>query len=413
VRLLVVTQYFWPEDFRINELVAELVARGHAITVLTGVPNYPSGQVFPAYRSNPDAFSLYRDARVIRVPMATRGQGRARLLLNYVSFAASATIAGMLRLRDERFDAIFVFEPSPVTVGLPAITFRTFRKWPVAFWVLDQWPETLSAVGVLRSKLLIRLIGRLVSFIYDRCDLVLGQSKALTELIAQYCHDPARIRYFPNWVEGGYGPAAMDPADEIPRLSGVFNVMFAGNIGESQDFPAILDAAERLKSRGDIRWLIVGDGRMAAWLKDEVKRRGLNEHFCLLGRYPIERMPSFFAHAHALLVSLKRDPVFSLTIPGKLQSYLASGIPVLGMLDGEGARTIVEARAGLAAPAGDGSRLAENVSRMMMMTPGERRTMGENGRAYAKREFDRETLITNLEEMLSGIAEHRDLEVTT
>lgn len=413
MRLLVVTQYFWPEDFRINELVAELVARGHAITVLTGVPNYPSGQVFPAYRSNPDAFSLYRDARVIRVPMATRGQGRARLLLNYVSFAASATIAGMLRLRDERFDAIFVFEPSPVTVGLPAITFRTFRKWPVAFWVLDQWPETLSAVGVLRSKLLIRLIGRLVSFIYDRCDLVLGQSKALTELIAQYCHDPARIRYFPNWVEGGYGPAAMDPADEIPRLSGVFNVMFAGNIGESQDFPAILDAAERLKSRGDIRWLIVGDGRMAAWLKDEVKRRGLNEHFCLLGRYPIERMPSFFAHAHALLVSLKRDPVFSLTIPGKLQSYLASGIPVLGMLDGEGARTIVEARAGLAAPAGDGSRLAENVSRMMMMTPGERRTMGENGRAYAKREFDRETLITNLEEMLSGIAEHRDLEVTT
>jgi colanic acid biosynthesis glycosyl transferase WcaI len=316
VRLLVVSQYFWPEDFRINELVSELVRRGHDITVLTGKPNYPDGSVFPEFRKDPEGFSTYHGARIVRVPMLARGRGAIRLSLNYASYAASATLFGALRLAGDHFDAVFVFEPSPVTVGFPAITLRGLKRWPVAFWVLDQWPETLAAVGAVKSRLGLRLAGGLVSFIYSRCDLILAQSRSMVRQIRKYCGDTKRVVYFPNWAESAYVAESAVPAPEVPAWRGSFTVMFAGNVGESQNFPAILDAAERLRSNNDIRWVIVGHGRASAWVKEEVDRRGLQKNFLLLGRFPLERMPSFYRHADALLVSLKSDPIFSMTVPG-------------------------------------------------------------------------------------------------
>jgi colanic acid biosynthesis glycosyl transferase WcaI len=186
----------------------------------------------------------------------------------------------------------------------------------------------------------------------------------------------------------------------VPLRDDVFNVLFAGNIGEAQDFPAVLDAAQALKNNVTIRWLIVGDGRMHDWLAAEVRRRGLENNFLLLGRFPIERMPSFYAHAHALLVSLKRDPVFSMTIPGKVQSYLMTGVPLVGMLDGEGAQVIKEANAGLACAAGDAAGLADAVLKLAAMSAGERHELGANGRAFAQREFARPMLIDRLESLL-------------
>ena len=189
------------------------------------------------------------------------------------------------------------------------------------------------------------------------------------------------------------------PAPEVPVSDGVFNVLFAGNLGEAQDIPAILEAADCLKSNPTIRWLIVGDGRKFEWLREEVARRDL-QNVLLLGRFPVERMPSFYAHADALLVSLKKDPVFSLTIPGKVQSYLMAGVPLLGMLDGEGAKVIAEAHAGMVCPAGDSSGLASAVLEMAQMSRDVRRQLGANGRAYAQREFDRQVLMGQLEAML-------------
>lgn len=399
-----VSQYFWPEDFRINELVAELVSRGHDITVLTGQPNYPDGVVFAEYAADPDRYSQYRGARVERVPMLARGRGGIRLALNYASFAVSATVYAVMALRPQRYDAIFVFEPSPVTVGLPAIALRALTGAPVAFWVLDQWPETLAAVGVVRSKSLLALIGRLVAFIYRRCDLLLAQSRALTEPIRKYTRPETPVEYFPNWSEGAYDDTAVEPAVEVPDDDGRFSVMFAGNIGESQNFPVILDAAERLKDDPRIRWLIVGDGRAAAMVRAEVARRGLDAKFLLLGRHPIARMPSFYKHASALLVSLKADPIFSMTVPGKIQSYLAFGLPILGVLDGEGARIIEEAGAGFTVAAGDAARLAESIRRMADLSATARREMGARGAAYARREFDRDLLVSRLESMLMRLS---------
>lgn len=401
MRILVISQYFWPENFRVNDLVKEWVKRGHKVTVLTGVPNYPAGKVFEDYLAQPSDFAIYEGAEVVRVPMLPRGNGAMPLMLNYLSFALCGVVVGPWRLRGKLADVIFVFEPSPVTVGLPAVFLGNIKKAPIVFWALDLWPETLTAIGVVRSPLMLGLVGSLVRYIYNRCTLVLGQSRGFLGSIARYCDDKAKIRYFPSWAEDVFKDDSVNPAPEVPKWEDGFTVLFAGNIGEAQDMAAVLDAAARLKKFTNIRWVIVGDGRKFDWLQAQVLRLGLNKQVLLPGRFPVERMPSFYVHADALLVSLKRDPVFSMTIPGKVQSYLMAGIPLLGMLDGEGATVIRDAQAGLTCEAGDSCGLAKAVLDLVSMSNVERKQMGLNGRVYAQREFGRNQLMDRLLELLA------------
>lgn len=401
MRVLVVTQYFWPENFRVNDMVAELASRGHEVTVLTGLPNYPAGAVFPEYLADPAAFSQYQGARVVRVPLMSRGKGSIRLMLNYLSFAVSATVLGLWKLRGQPFDAIFCNQLSPITVGLPAAALRRAKRAPMTMWVLDLWPESLHAVGVVRSARVLALVGKLVAFVYRRCDIILAQSRSFIPAIRQYAGPDSRVEYFPSWAESVFDMAEVSPAPEVPAAPGVFSVMFAGNVGVSQDFPAILAAAELLKDNPTVRWLIVGDGRHSAWVAEQVRARGLEHCVILLGRFPVERMASFFKHAGALLVSLKDEAIFAMTIPGKLQSYLAAGMPVLAMLNGEGADVVERAQAGLACPAGDHQALAQAVLRLAAMSPAQRAEMGVNGLRASAAQFDRATLISALERWLA------------
>lgn len=406
MRLLVISQYFWPENFRINDLVADMVARGHEITVLTGRPNYPSGQFFPGYGWRKPDTEDYRGAKVVRVPLVPRGKARTiQLMLNYLSFAAFATLGVWLRLRG-RFDAVFVFEVSPVTVGIPAIAAGRRFGAPVFFWVLDLWPESLTAAGGMRSPWLLRPVERLVRWIYRNCARVLVQSRSFIADVARHGVPASRILYFPSWGESLFQPLREADSALLPPMPEGFKVLFAGNIGEAQDMPAVLNAAECLRDRADIHWLIVGDGRMAAWAREEVQRRGLAQvHF--LGRHPLEAMPHFYATADALLLPLKREPIFALTIPGKLQSYLACARPVLAMLDGEGGRIVQEAGAGLACPAGDAEGLADHVLRLAAMPEAERLEMGRNGRTYYEANFDRARLFDQLETWLEDAIRER------
>jgi colanic acid biosynthesis glycosyl transferase WcaI len=406
LKLLIVSQYFWPENFRVNDLVMELQQRGHAVTVLTALPNYPEGVVHEEFRVAPERFASYQGAEVIRVPFLPRGKGPVRLTLNYLSFVMSVASLGAWKLRGRDYDAVFVFQPSPITACLPAIVIGRMKQAPVVLWVLDLWPETLSAIGIVRSKRILASIGKLVSYIYRNCALVLGQSRAFEKNITHYSGDPRRFRYFPGWAESPLQSDVQDVerASELQQFDDTFNILFAGNIGDAQDFPAILDAAELLRERADIRWLIVGDGRAGDWVRAEIRRRGIETSVHLLGRHPLNRMPAFFRGAHALLVTLKPDPVFAMTIPGKVQTYLAAGVPLLAMLDGEGARVIEESGAGLVAPAGDSAALAERVLELSTMTEEQRRGMGANGIAYSRREFDRATLVSQLETWLSEVA---------
>lgn len=402
MRILVVSQYFWPENFRVNDLVAELVHRGHEVTVLTGEPNYPGGVIFPEFKADPNAYSRYEGADVIRVGLLPRGQGGLRLVLNYFSFVLSASICGPWRLRGRPFDAIFVFEPSPITVGIPAIILKWMKRAPIAFWVLDLWPQSLEAVGAVRSKFVLSLVDRLVRFVYWQCDAILAQSKSFMEVIGRQIDDASRVVYFPSWAEEApFGSPPLAP--EVPERPDLFNIVFTGNVGEAQDFGSVLDAAHELRNEL-VRWIIVGDGRKSAWLTEEVERRGLGEQVIMPGRFDLDRMPSFFRHADALLVTLRDEPIFALTIPGKVQTYLAAGIPILAMLNGEGARIVADAGAGLSAPAGDSAGLVAAIRSMIVMTDDERHAMGRRGPACLRRNFDRNTLIGQLEKLLKDLA---------
>lgn len=399
MKLLVVSQYFWPEDFRINELVRAMVARGHDVTVLTSLPNYPQGVLNSDFAADPQRFASYHGARVVRVWQRVRGQGKLGLVANYLSFALVASLVGPWKLRGQRFDGVFVFQTSPVTVGIPGGLLARIKRVPMLMWILDCWPETLAAIGI-GGKRMQRVVGWLVRAIYGSADLLLGQSRGFAANVARYGRAD-QFRHFPNWVEDIY----LAPLPALTAPDGPFTLLFAGNIGEAQDFPAVVDAAQRLRGEA-VRLRIVGDGRDLARLQADVAARGLDHMFEFAGRHPAEAMPSFFAQADALLVSLKRDPLFAMTVPGKVQTYLAAGRPILAMLDGEGAQVVRDAGAGLTVAAGDGAGLAAAIHRMMALPLAERVRLGDDGRAYALANFRLATLLDDLEGWFTQASTH-------
>ncbi len=405
MNILIVSQYFWPENFRINDLAQELASRGHSVVVLTGVPNYPSGRVFEKYVENPDYFSLYGQVDVVRVPNTPRGTGSLSLLSNYISFSLLACVLGPWKLRGRKFDVVFTCQLSPVSIGLPGALMAWIKNAPMAMWILDLWPDTLKAIGVIKSPRLLTCVGKLVQFIYRRCDLIFAQSKSFIPKIKLLAKSQVPVVYLPSWAEMVFKSHEVKPALEVPTKEGIFNLMFAGNIGEAQDFECILSAAELLKVNKNIRWLIVGDGRMSSWVQAQIKQRGLVDNFLLLGRFPVERMPEFFVHADAMLVTLADQEIFSMTIPGKLQSYLAFGVPIVAALNGEGAEVIRQADAGLTCPAGNALALADIVLQMSKLSLTQRRSMGENGLRFSEREFDRSMLIDLVEKQLFTLSQ--------
>lgn len=397
MKILIVAQYFWPETFRINDLTTGLAERGHQLTVLTGLPNYPGGKYFKGYGLRRNLRQDYNGAKVIRAPLIPRGEGGGlNLALNYLSFALCASLLAPFCCR-EKYDMILVYAPSPMTVGLPALVLKKLKSTPVFFWVQDLWPESLSATGAIKNKNVLRCVDGLVRFIYKRCDRLLVQSPAFAPRIVEQGVPLEKITYFPNSVEKMYSTANSEIEDSTQRLPEGFRVVFAGNIGMAQDFETILSAAEKLKKYPEIKWIILGDGRKSGWVREQVERRQLIDSVHLLGRYPVQAMNGFFAQADAMLVTLKKDPIFAMTIPSKIQSYMASGKPVIAGLDGEGGRMIVESGAGLAAPAEDADALAESVLEMYRMPADRRAEMGQRGRSYCEANFEREMLISKLE----------------
>lgn len=398
MRVLIVTQYFWPESFRINDLVLGLKERGHYVAVLTGKPNYPGGRYFPGYGFFGHSREDFRGIPVHRVPLLARGAGSAwRIVANYLSFALSASALGPLRCRGQ-YDAIIVFEPSPITVALPAIIIAKLKRIPILLWVQDLWPESLSATGAVKSRFILGLVGRMVRFIYRRCARILVQSEGFIDRVVAAGAPAERVFYFPNWAEDLYGPVqpseTLAEGNEMPRG---FRLMFAGNIGAAQSFETILAAAEHLKGYNQIHWVILGDGHHRKWVAEQIRARGLESNVLLLGQRPVESMPRYFAFADAFLVTLRRDPVFSLTVPSKIQSYLACAKPLLGALDGEGARVIERSGAGLVCPAEDAQALADAALSLYGMSEAERKAMGEHGRAYFESHFRRDRLLGKLE----------------
>ena len=315
--------------------------------------------------------------------------------MSYISFVLSCCIFGPWRLRGENFDSIFVFQISPLTSAIPAILLKWIRKKPVTIWVLDLWPDMLRALSVIKNPILYKFAEKCVSKVYHNTDLLLTQSKSFLKPIKRLTKRDIPIEYFPQWAEES--KALTDcTAPELRDYKDRFVVLFAGNIGECQDFPSVLAAAEEVKDTSEIVWVIVGDGRKAPWVQKEIIKRNLQDTVTMIGRVPSVRMPEFYASASALLVSLKSDEVFSMTIPAKVQSYLNASRPIVGMLDGEGARVIEEAGAGVVCRSGDYSSLAENVRKLSIMPKANLKKMGINGRDYACKNFSKDQLIDTM-----------------
>jgi glycosyltransferase involved in cell wall biosynthesis len=402
MKVLIISQYFWPESFPINDVALGLKERGHKVSVLTSIPNYPSGRFYPGYSLLSSLKDSFEGMAVYRMPMMPKGNGNAlHMMLYYMSLALSGSLFGPILLR-KNVDLIFVYQPSPVTVGIPARVMKMISHAPILFWVQDIWPETLLATGMVRSPFLLKCVEKMVKFIYAGCDRILIQSRAFYERIQRKGVPGEKIFYYPNSAEKLYQPFRSESKiTEWELMPKGFRVMFAGNIGKNQDFPTILFAAEKLKSYPEIKWVVLGDGTMRSWVEEEVRTRELGNTVHLLGRHPVKAMPRFFSLADVLLVTLKRDPIFELTIPSKVQSYLACGRPIVAALDGEGARVIEESGGGMTAPSGDADALAEIVLKMYKMRISDREKMGGHARKYFEEHFERDTLLDRLDNWIN------------
>ncbi len=403
MKILIVTQYFWPENFRINELASSLKREGHEVKVLTGYPNYPEGVIYEDFLKNKNKYSTYDGIKIIRVPIIQRGKNNIQLILNYLSFVLSACSVGIFKLRKNKFDVVFVFQLSPVFVGIPSSIISFLKGCPQIFWVLDLWPEmlTLSSIEIFKNKWLQSFIRKIVQLIYSRCDVILAQSKSYQKEIKKYTNN--KVLYFPAWVESEFKVAPKNLAKEITHKKDVFTIMFAGNIGKAQDFPSILKTVEYLlkENFNKFRIITIGEGSDKKWLINQIKENDLKNYFEILDKFPLERMPSFFAHADTLLVSLRGNhEVFKMTIPGKVQTYLASGIPILGMIDGEGALVIKESNAGYVCKAGDYKGLAKLIIKMSKLNKHNKLLLGNNGIRYCEEKFNKNALIDQLQSII-------------
>jgi colanic acid biosynthesis glycosyl transferase WcaI len=399
MNILIVTQYFYPESFRINDIAFNLAKRGHQVTVLTGTPNYPEGKFYKGFGWFKKTKENIEGVNVIRVPIIPRGKaGKIRLLLNYLSYAFAASIVGPF-ICHARFDVILAFQLSPATIGIPAVVMKKIKKAPLLFWVQDLWPESISAVGAAKSSSpFLKPIGSLIKFLYAKSDRILVQSKAFESSIKKYRQDIDTLDYLPNCAEKLYKPLSLNKeTSEYKQMLKGFRVMFAGNIGVAQDFDTILKAASILKDQNDIKWIIIGDGRAKTWVEKRVHELNLSDVFQFLGKHPVEKMPRYFSNADVMLVTLKKEPIFALTIPAKIQSYLACAKPIVAGLDGEGARIIDESGAGISCNAEDPKALSEAVIKMYKKSSSQRDKMGLAGRDFFLNNFESDMLVSRLE----------------
>ncbi|TLP61160.1 MULTISPECIES: glycosyltransferase family 4 protein [Pseudomonas] len=403
MRILILSQYFWPESFIINDIVRTLDEQGHQVTVATGKPNYPDGDIYPGYRAGGTQRERYLDRiEVVRVPLWPRGRGGARnLVLNYLSFVLTGLFCLPWLLRKHSFDAIVVFAPSPILQAIPAVALKWFKRAKLALWVQDLWPESLAATGFVRNPHALRAVSWVVRGIYRFCDLLLVQSRAFADPVARLA-DRRKIVYYPNSMD----VSATVTQSEIPEalkalLETHFCVVFAGNLGTAQALDTLVQVAASLKNEAQVRLVLIGSGSRLAWLEQQKQTLGL-DNLVLPGRFPMAAMPQIFQRSSALLVSLNDEEAFAQTIPSKIQAYLAAGRPILAALNGEGGRVVLEAGAGLVSAAEQVQPLVDNVLRLQAMTEADRDELGKSGRAYFDSHFEMSAQTRRLVELLQN-----------
>lgn len=402
MKILLVTQYFFPENFKGNDIAFEMQKRGHDVTVLTGIPNYPQGKFFEGYGFLKKRRENINGVNVIRTLLFPRGNSRAiPLMLNYFSWAFFASIYSIYLGFFKKYDSIIVQQLSPVMMGIPAIVVKKIQKTPVYFWVLDLWPESLKSAGGINNKKILSFFEKIVKFLYKNSDKILISSKGFKTSILEKGNFEDKIIYFPNWSEDSITKKTIQN-NNLPKLPVGFNILFAGNIGVAQDLENVINAMEIIsKTPKRINFIILGDGREREKLQNLVKLKNLESYVYFLGKFPVETMSYFFNEADCLFASLKDEPIFRLSLPAKIQAYMSVGKPIISMMNGEGFDTIKEANCGFAIYAEDYKNLATHILKMSELSLSERENLGNNGKKYYQENFSMDICMNNLEKIIS------------
>jgi len=395
LKILVVSQYFYPENFRINDLCHGLKDLGHEVEVLTGKPNYPKGNFYKGYSWNTKKVEIINGIKVYRSNLISRGNsGGFRLFLNYISFVFFGSIK--LFFIKQKFDKIFVYAPSPITVGfIGVLASFIFRAKPF-LWVHDLWPESLKDAGGIKNKIILGLVNLMTKSIYFFYETILVQSPRFKDYMIEQGVSKNKIIYYPYYAESFY--KVVKPESSVKSIfPNGLNILFAGNIGVAQSFDTIISTANKIRSiKENINFIIIGEGRDKKRVIEKISKMSLENNFKFLGSFPPEKMSDYFACADALLVSLKKSKIFKLTIPGKLQSYLACGKPIIGSIDGIGSDIIINSKSGYATASENSEMLAKSIIRFSNLTKKEKLDMGENARKYFIKEFERNKLLLKL-----------------
>lgn len=396
--ILVVSQYFYPENFRINDICFEWVKRGYKVTVLTGIPNYPKGKFFTGYGWFRKRKEVINGVKVVRIPIIPRRNNSVFLAMNYFSFVISGWFWKLFT--PIKPDLVFNFEVSPMTQALPGIWLAKRRKIPFYIYVQDLWPENLEIVGNVKNRFILKRVNKMVDYIYKNSKKILVTSKAFKTSIKTRGIDAEKIIFWPQYAEDFYKPINED------RNNQVFTVMFTGNIGDAQGLEILPRVASKIKDDGlnkKVRFVLVGDGRSKERLKSKVSELNVSEMFEFIDQQPSEKMPEYLAEADVAFLSFSENELFKMTIPAKLQTYLACGKPIYAVVSGESEKVIKESNTGFFSKPGDINAAYNNLIKFIHLPKDDLVTMSKNAILYSQTNYNKKTLMDDFDKIIEEV----------
>ena len=395
--ILVISQYFFPEQFRINDICEEWVKRGYKVTVVTGIPNYPQGKFYDGFGVFKQNKQTYRGIEIIRLPIVPRGNNSLMLALNYASFVVSGFFWQLFT--SLKPDNVFIFEVSPMTQALPGVWLSKRRNIPCYIYVQDLWPENVEIITGIKNKAIINAIGKMVDYIYKNSTGIFTTSRSFVEAIISRGVEKEKVNYWPQYAEDFYVPVEKQDSEEIPNIDNL-NITFTGNIGQAQGLDILVEAAKILKEDyqvDNVTFNIVGDGRYKEKLKQNIADNKVTDMFHFVGKQKPEKIPDILASSDVAFLSLIKDPLFSKTIPAKLQSYMACGKPILAAADGETSTIILESECGICVPSGDAQLLAKGILEYLEMPSEKIAYIGKKSRNYYDNNFKKSLLMNEMD----------------
>ena len=397
-RILIYTNHYFPEQFKINEIVRWLSVSEYHIRVVTCIPNYPSGKFYKGYGLKSFESHDKKNLVINRLPLIPRGNGNYfRRIFNYTSFFISTFLFTIyLMLFKKKYDFIFVHHTSPILIAISPIIYKIFFKTKMFLWDLDLWPDTLKNLEIIKSGILINLFESFVKYIYSFYDIILIGSHGFKEIVKERFNK--EIIYFPNWAEIQIEKNLITKQINLNIPKGYFTILYTGNIGVAQGFKNVLKLINGLKNQ-KIHWIFIGEGTSKQAFIKEINKFGLSSLCSFVNQVPVSEIPNYCNIADAMFLSIKNTPLFSKTVPAKLQSYLAIGKPIIGLLAGEGADIIKKSKCGITYENNDISMFVNKIADFISLNNSELNEMGKNGHNFYKLNFSsniRKTQLFNL-----------------